>query len=143
MPKHQNGWIHSCVAGVQTTLADHTAGVCGTTIIDPDKVVLTSQITMNLIRPAMGTFPTICKQIERSLLIFLGKTLKCVSTLLKPGKTLILVESEVFALTGEVIFSLSHKALSLTIVFFLSWVLKFFFFISWSGISENNWSLKR
>ncbi len=75
-PRHlqQDGFVN---AGVQATMADHTAGGAAATIIEPDHIVLTIEFKINLLRIAKG---------ER---------LTCRSKVLKPGSRLIVVESEV------------------------------------------------
>jgi uncharacterized protein (TIGR00369 family) len=75
-PRHlqQNGFVH---AGVQATMADHTAGGAAATLIEPGHMVLTVEFKINLLRAAKG---------ER---------LTCQSKVLKPGSQLIVVESEV------------------------------------------------
>lgn len=70
----QDGFIH---AGVQATMADHTAGGAAATIIEPGHIVLTVEFKINLLRAAKG---------ER---------LTCRAKVLKPGSRLIVVESEV------------------------------------------------
>lgn len=77
-PKHyqQDAFVH---AGVQATMADHTAGGAAGTLVAPDETVLTVDFLIHLLRPATGTH------------------LRCKATVLKPGKTLIIVESEVYA----------------------------------------------
>ena len=72
----QDGFIH---AGVVTTMADHTAGAAAGTLAAAHQVVLTAEFKINLLRPAVGS------------------RLRCVATVLKPGKTLTIVESEVYA----------------------------------------------
>jgi len=70
----QDGYVH---AGVQATMADHTAGGAAATLIKPDHMILTAEFKINLLRAAKG---------ER---------LTCRSKVLKPGSRLIVVESEV------------------------------------------------
>jgi len=79
---HQHhGFVH---AGVIATLADHTAGGAATTLLAPGQLVLTAEFKINLLRPAGG---------ER---------LSCRAVVLKPGKSLSVVESEVFDIaTGQ------------------------------------------
>jgi len=77
-PKHlqQDGYVH---AGAQATVADHTAGGAAGTLVRANEIVLTAEFKINLLRPA------------------LGDRLRCRSTVLKSGKTLIVAESEVYA----------------------------------------------
>jgi uncharacterized protein (TIGR00369 family) len=81
-PKHfqQNAFIH---AGVQATIADHTAGGAATTLIAEDEFVLTVEFKVNFLRAAQG---------ER---------LRCRAEVLKPGRRFTVVESEVFALAED------------------------------------------
>lgn len=77
-PKHmqQDGFVH---AGVQATIADHTAGGAAGTLAAEEDLVLTVEFKINFLRPA------------------LGERLRCRATVLRPGKTLSVAESEVFA----------------------------------------------
>ena len=76
MHQQQDGFVH---AGVQATLADHTAGTAAVTLIEEGKRVLTAEFKINLLRAAKGT------------------ELVCHSSILKPGRMLIIAESEVYA----------------------------------------------
>jgi uncharacterized protein (TIGR00369 family) len=78
LPRH---YQHSNVvhAGVQATIADHTAGAAATTLIGEDEYVLSANISLSLLRGAQG---------ER---------LRCKARVLKPGRMLVVVESELFA----------------------------------------------
>jgi len=72
----QDGFVH---AGVQATIADHTAGGSAGTLARPGEMVLTVEFKINLLRPAVG---------ER---------IRCRAKVLKPGRTIVVAESEVFA----------------------------------------------
>ncbi len=76
-PRHgqQDGFVH---AGVIATLADHTAGAAAGTLLRLDQGVLSIEFKVNLLRPA------------------LGEVLRCRSTVLRGGRTVSVVESEVF-----------------------------------------------
>lgn len=80
-PRHlqQDGFVH---AGVQATLADHTAGGAAATLAPPGHIVLTAEFKIHLLRPARG------------------RMLECAAKVLKPGRMLTVVESEVWCL-GE------------------------------------------
>ena len=71
----QDGLVH---AGVLATMADHTSGSAGASVIGANEFVLTAEFKINLLRAARG---------ER---------LHCIGTVLKPGRRLIIAESEVF-----------------------------------------------
>jgi len=72
----QNGVVH---AGVIATIADHTAGGAAASVRDSDSYPLTAEFNINLLRAASGEYLT------------------CHARVLKPGRTLIVAESEVFA----------------------------------------------
>ena len=76
-PRHlqQDGYVH---AGVQATIADHTAGGAAALSIGADETVLSIEFKINLLRPAKGT------------------ELVCRSTVLRAGRTVVVAESEVF-----------------------------------------------
>ncbi len=67
-------------AGVVTTLADHTAGAAAQSMIDDGGFAITAELKVSLLRPASG---------ERLL---------CRAQVIKPGRTLMFTEAEVFAL---------------------------------------------
>lgn len=80
-PRHlqQDGLVH---AGVQATMADHTAGAAAATLVREGQAVVTAEFKINLLRAARG---------ERLL---------CRSRVLKPGALFSVVESEVFFVSG-------------------------------------------
>ncbi|MFQ5576957.1 MAG: PaaI family thioesterase [Anaerolineae bacterium] len=75
----QDTFVH---AGVQATMADHTAGAAAKTLMGDDEIVLTVEFKINLLRPARGD------------------CLRCRAAVLKPGRRLIIAESEVYAANG-------------------------------------------
>ena len=78
LPRHsqQNGFVH---AGVQTTLADHSAGAAAATLILDGFGVLSVEFKVNLLRPALCA------------------TLLCRAEVLKPGKQICVVHAEASA----------------------------------------------
>lgn len=87
--QQQDGYVH---AGVQATLADHTAGTAAVTMIKEGQRVLTAEFKINLLRAAKGT------------------QLVCHSSILKPGRMLIIVESEVYTRQPDSSLTLVSKA---------------------------------
>ncbi|HJV53384.1 MAG TPA: PaaI family thioesterase [Noviherbaspirillum sp.] len=81
-PRHlqHTGVIH---AGVQTTMADHTAGAAAITLAREDEIILTVEFKVHLLRPGIG------------------EQLWCRAQVLKPGRNFHVVESEVYALAGD------------------------------------------
>jgi len=77
-PKHrqQDGYVH---AGVQATMADHTAGGASSTLAAEGDLVLTVEFKISFLRPA------------------LGERLRCRAAVLRQGRTLTVAESEVYA----------------------------------------------
>lgn len=75
----QDGFVH---AGVQGTMADHTAGCAGLTLVQPGQTVLTIEFKLNLLRPAQG------------------EALLCRAEVLRPGRSVIVAESWVEAVKG-------------------------------------------
>ncbi|MEW5725598.1 MAG: PaaI family thioesterase [Thermodesulfobacteriota bacterium] len=78
--RQQDGFIH---AGVMATLADHTAGYAAFTLVPEDHQILTVEFKVNFLRPAFG------------------EALVCRARVLKPGRRLLVCESEVFDLRSE------------------------------------------
>jgi uncharacterized protein (TIGR00369 family) len=74
-----DGFVH---AGVQATVADHTAGTAASTLLRPGQIVLTAEFKINLLRPARGD------------------VLVCTAKVLKAGATLTVAESEVCCGSG-------------------------------------------
>lgn len=81
-PRHlqHTGVIH---AGVQTALADHTAGAAAISLTREDEMILTVEFKVHLLRPGSG------------------EKLWCRAQVLKPGRSFHVVESEVYALAGD------------------------------------------
>jgi uncharacterized protein (TIGR00369 family) len=77
-PRHlqQNGYVH---AGVLATMGDHTAGAAAGTLVGADEGVLTIEFKMNFLRAA------------------LAERVRCRSQVLRHGRRLSVVESELFA----------------------------------------------
>ena len=74
--QQQHGLIH---AGVLATMADHSAGCAARSVVGLDEDALTVEFKINFLRPA------------------LAERLRCRARVLRGGKTLVVVESEVFA----------------------------------------------
>ncbi|AKQ65596.1 Phenylacetic acid degradation protein paaI [Myxococcus hansupus] len=77
-PRHlqQDGVIH---AGVQATLADHTAGAAAYTVLRKGQRALSTSFTVHLLQTASG------------------EELRCKARVLRAGRRLIVTESEVHA----------------------------------------------
>ena len=76
----QDGFVH---AGVIATMADHTAGYASFSLVPPDRRILTVEYKINFLVPASGDY------------------LECRSRVIKPGKTLLVTESEVYAVRSD------------------------------------------
>ena len=76
-PEHrqQDGFIH---AGVMTAMADHTAGYAAFTLIPEDQRILTIEFKINFLRPAIGD------------------AMICRARVIKPGRKILVCESEVY-----------------------------------------------
>ncbi len=77
-PRHlqHGGVVH---AGVQATMADHTAGAAASTILETGRHVVTAEFKINLLRAVRSD------------------RLRCRADVLKSGRTIIVVEADVFA----------------------------------------------
>ena len=93
-PRHlqQNGVVH---AGVQATMADHTAGAAADTVA-AGAAVMTAEFKLSLLRAARGDL------------------LRCRARVLKPGRQRVFVESEVWctAATEEQLVSKASATMS-------------------------------
>lgn len=80
-PDHlqQDGFVH---AGVLATLADHTAGYAAFTRVPADRRILSIEFKINFLKPAVGT------------------EIRCRSRVLSGGRTVLVSESEVYAVAG-------------------------------------------
>ncbi len=76
----QDGYFH---AGASATIADSAAGYAALSLFDAQTEVLSTEFKINLLAPAIGD------------------RLRAVATVLKPGRTLTVVEADVFADAGE------------------------------------------
>ncbi len=72
----QNGFLH---AGVVTTIADSAAGYAAFTLFAAEEAVLTSEFGVHLMSPAAG------------------KVFRAVGQVLRPGRRLVVAETEIFA----------------------------------------------
>ncbi len=76
----QDGFVH---AGVIATIADHTAGYAAYTLVPPGRRILTIEYKINMLRPGKG------------------KYIECRAQVLKPGKMILVVESEVYSVNAD------------------------------------------
>lgn len=76
----QDGFVH---AGLMATMADHTAGYASYSMVSKNRRILTVEYKINFLAPATGDY------------------LECRARVIKPGKSLLVVESEVYAVRGE------------------------------------------
>jgi uncharacterized protein (TIGR00369 family) len=74
--RQQDGFVH---AGTIATMADHTAGYAAFTTVKEGFRILTIEFKINYFRPATG------------------KAIVCRSKVIKPGRQIIVSESEVFS----------------------------------------------
>jgi len=91
----QDGFVH---AGVQASVADHTAGAAAASLIPEGKSVLSAEFKINLLRAAMGS------------------ELRCIARVLKAGSTLSVVESEVYCGVVDNLRLVSKATVTLAVV---------------------------
>jgi len=91
----QDGFVH---AGVLATMADHTAGASSGTIVPPGTLVLTIEFKINFLRPARTD------------------ALRCRADILKPGRSVIVAESAVYARHGDEVKLVAKAMISLAVV---------------------------
>ena len=91
----QDGYVH---AGVLATMADHTAGAAGVTLIAKNQYVLTAEFRMSLLRAARGS------------------RLICKARVLKAGRMLSVVESEVLCCNADTSILATKATVTLAIV---------------------------
>ena len=72
----QHGYFH---AGVTATIADNSSGYAAYSVMPEDSTVLTTEFKMNMLAPATG--PELVARAE----------------VIKPGRTLVIVKSDVFS----------------------------------------------
>lgn len=96
-PEHQqqNGFVH---AGLQATIADHTAGAAACTLVAADETILSVEFKINLLRPALAT------------------EIVCDSRVIKSGRRLSIVESRVWAGEPETGKQVSQAQLTMAVV---------------------------
>ena len=101
LPRHlqHGGLVH---AGVQSTIVDHTAGAAATTLLAQGQFVVTAEFKINLLRAAKGD------------------SLFCRAQVLKPGKLLIVVEAEVFVVSGTTKDFVSKTTATMSVMAFRS-----------------------
>lgn len=91
----QDGYVH---AGVQATMADHTAGTAASTLMAADRIVLTIEMKLSLMAPARG---------ERLI---------CRGEVMKPGRQVTFTEAKVYAIESGKERLVSHLTASMAIV---------------------------
>jgi uncharacterized protein (TIGR00369 family) len=76
----QDGFAH---AGLIATMADHTAGYAGFSLVPADRRILTIEYKINYFQPADGDY------------------LECQGRVTKPGKNILFTEAEVYSIKGK------------------------------------------
>ena len=76
----QDGFAH---AGLIATMADHTAGYAGFSLVPESRRILTIEYKINYFQPASGEY------------------LECHGRVTKPGKNILFTEAEVYSVSGK------------------------------------------
>jgi len=76
----QDGFAH---AGLIATIADHTAGYAGFSLVPADRRILTIEYKINYFQPANGDY------------------LECHGKVTKPGRNILFTEAEVYSIKGK------------------------------------------
>jgi len=93
--QQQDGFVH---AGAITTMADHTAGAAAATLIGADEIILSVEFKINFLRAARG------------------EVLECRADVVKGGRRLSIVESEVCCLSNGKTTLVSKALLTMAVV---------------------------
>ena len=93
--QQQDGFVH---AGVISTMADHTAGYAAYTTVSEKFRILTIEFKINYFKPALGPL------------------LVCRSNVINNGRTIKVVESEIFNVSGTIEKLVSKAVLTMTAV---------------------------
>lgn len=91
----QDGFVH---AGVLATIADHTAGAAGATMLRAGQIVLTAEFKVNLLRAARG------------------RRLTCRGKVIKSGSRLIFAESAVYCESEDANRLVANASVTLAVV---------------------------
>ncbi len=92
---HQHdGFVH---AGVQATIADHTAGAAAMSLLGADEYVLSMEFKINLLRAARG------------------KSLRCRAEVIKPGRSFSVIRSDVWCESQDGEKHTAHAVLTMAI----------------------------
>jgi len=91
----QDGFVH---AGVIATMADHTAGYASYTLVAENLRILTIEYKITYLKPANGEF------------------LECRAKVIKPGKRILIAESEVYEIKGKKEYLIAKALLTMAAV---------------------------
>jgi uncharacterized protein (TIGR00369 family) len=92
--RQHGGFVH---AGVQATIADHTAGAAATSLLGADEYVLSMEFKINLLRAARG------------------KSLRCRAEVIKPGRSFSMIRSDVWCESQDGEKHTAHAVLTMAV----------------------------